>query len=105
MADENSTRESSARENGARLAVTTPWHPTLQRPFAGSFVQATTMAVRGLFERIDLYNTEDWTGPADPVQARLVQRGYAALTSGPDPRIAARPRWTDEGYWVTDIPT
>ena len=93
-----------ARER-ARLAVTTPWHPTPQRPFAGSFVQATTTAVRDLFERVDLYNTEDWTGPADPVQARLVHRAYAALTAGPYPRIAPRTRWTGEGYWVTDVPT
>jgi glycosyltransferase involved in cell wall biosynthesis len=89
----------------ADLAVTTPWHPTLQRPFAGSFVQATTTAVRGLFSRIDLYNTEDWTGPADPVQARMVRKGYAALTSGPSPRINLTAHWADEGYWVTDIPT
>ena len=87
------------------LAVTTPWHPTLQRPFAGSFVQATTTAVRGQFSRIDLYNTEDWTGPADPVQARLVRKAYAALTTGPSPRILHAARWADEGYWVTDIPT
>lgn len=87
------------------LAVTTPWHPTLQRPFAGSFVQATTTAVRGLFSRIDLYNTEDWTGPADPVQARMVRKAYAALTSGPSARIKQAARWADEGYWVTDIPT
>ena len=87
------------------LAVTTPWHPTLQRPFAGSFVQATTTAVSGLFERVDLYNTEDWTGPADPVQARLVRKGYAALTSGPSPRIDLTAHRVDEGYWVTDIPT
>jgi len=89
----------------ADLAVTTPWHPTLQRPFAGSFVQATTTAVRDLFSRIDLYNTEDWTGPADPVQARLVRKGYAALTSGPSPRINLTAHRADEGYWVTDIPT
>ena len=87
------------------LAVTTPWHPTLQRPFAGSFVQATTTAVRDLFSRIDLYNTEDWTGPADPVQARMVRKAYAALTTGPQPRIDLATRWADEGYWVTDIPT
>ena len=92
------------------LAVTTPWHPTPQRPFAGSFVQATTTAVRGLFSRIDLYNTEDWTGPADPVQARMVRKAYTALTSGTSssttpPRINRAARWADEGYWVTDIPT
>jgi glycogen(starch) synthase len=87
------------------LAVTTPWHPSLQRPFAGSFVQATTTAVRNLFSRIDVYNTEDWTGPADPVQARMVRKAYAALTTGPSARIKPAARWTEEGYWVTDIPT
>jgi len=89
---------------GNRLAVTTPWHPTLQRPFAGSFVQAATAAVRPLFDRVDLYNTEDWTGPADPVQARLVARAYAALTSGPARRVTFAPRLAPEDYWVTDIP-
>lgn len=86
------------------LAVTTPWHPTVQRPFAGSFVQTTTAAVTGLFERIDLYGTEDWTGPADPVAARAVRKAYAAMTAGPAKRVQFRPRWTDEGYWATDIP-
>ncbi|MBS2966047.1 glycosyltransferase [Actinocrinis puniceicyclus] len=93
-----------SRAASGRLAVTTPWHPTPQRPFAGSFVQATTAAVAGLFERVDVYDTEDWVGPADPIQARLVRRAYAALTSGPNRRVAFVPRWTDEGYWVTDIP-
>jgi glycosyltransferase involved in cell wall biosynthesis len=87
------------------LAVTTPWHPSLQRPFAGSFVQATTTAVRNLFSRIDVYNTEDWTTPADPVQARMVRKAYAALTTGPAARIHPAAHWAEEGYWVTDIPT
>jgi glycogen(starch) synthase len=89
---------------GTRLAVTTPWHPTVQRPFAGSFVQTTTAAVAGLFDRIDLYDTEDWTGPADPVQARAVRQAYAKLTTGPARRVRHRSRLTDAGYWVTDIP-
>jgi glycosyltransferase involved in cell wall biosynthesis len=93
------------RAHGARLAVTTPWHPTEQRPFAGSFVQATTAAVRPLFDRVELYNTEDWTGPADPMQARMVARAYSALTSGPGRRVTFTPRLSPEDYWVTDIPT
>lgn len=88
-----------------RLAVTTPWHPTEQRPFAGSFVQATTAAVRPLFERVDLYNTEDWTTPADPVSARMIGRAYGALTSGPHRRVELAARRAAQGYWVTDIPT
>ena len=89
-----------------RLAVTTPWHPTPQRPFAGSFVQASTAAVRPLFDRVVLYNTEDWTGPADPLQARMVARAYAALTSGgpAGARVTFPPRLAPEDYWVTDIP-
>ena len=88
-----------------RLAVTTPWHPSLQRPFAGSFVQAATAAVAGGFERVDLYHTEDWPGPAHPAQAALVRKGYDALVGGPVRRIRPQARLTAEGYWATDIPT
>lgn len=88
-----------------RLAVTTPWHPSLQRPFAGSFVQAATAAVARRFERVDLYHTEDWTGPAHPSQAALVRKAYDRLTAGPGPRIVSRARMTPDGYWATDIPT
>ncbi|MGH3415356.1 MAG: glycosyltransferase [Actinocrinis sp.] len=92
--------------NGSgRLAVTTPWHPSLQRPFAGSFVQAATAAVTARFERVDLYHTEDWPGPAHPWQAALVRKAYDALASGPGRRIVSRARMTDEGYWATDVPT
>lgn len=90
--------------SGTTLAVTTPWHPTVQRPFAGSFVQVSTAAVAGLFDRVDLYDTEDWTGPADPVAARAVRKAYAALTTGPARRVQHRARLTGAGYWVTDIP-
>jgi glycosyltransferase involved in cell wall biosynthesis len=88
-----------------RLAVTTPWHPSLQRPFAGSFVQAATAAVARRFERVDLYHTEDWTGPAHPSQAGLVRKAYDRLTAGPQRRIVSRERMTPDGYWATDIPT
>jgi glycosyltransferase involved in cell wall biosynthesis len=87
-----------------RLAVTTPWHPSVQRPFAGSFVQAATAAVAGRFERVDLYHTEDWPGPARPAQAGLVRKAYDNLVGGPGRRIQSRARLTDDGYWATDIP-
>ena len=90
--------------SGLSLTVTTPWHPTAQRPFAGSFVQTTTAAVTGLFDRVELFNTEDWTGPADPAAARAVRRAYAALTTGPARRVEFRPRRGEAGYQVTDIP-
>jgi glycosyltransferase involved in cell wall biosynthesis len=88
-----------------RLVVTTPWHPSLQRPFAGSFVQAATAAVAREFERVELYQTEDWPGPAHPWQAKMVRQAYDRLTGGSERRIVSRARMTPEGYWVTDIPT
>ena len=88
-----------------RLAVTTPWHPSVQRPFAGSFVQAATAAVAARFERVDLYHTEDWPGPAQPFQADLVRKAYDKLAAGPARRIESRARLTGDGYWATDIPT
>ncbi len=87
------------------LTVTTPWHPSLQRPFAGSFVQAATAAVVPEFERVELYQTEDWPGPAHPWQAKMVRQAYDRLTAGSGRRIAPRARMTPEGYWATDIPT
>jgi glycosyltransferase involved in cell wall biosynthesis len=57
------------------------------------------------FERVDLYQTEDWPGPAHPWQARMVRQAYDRLTAGSGRRIASRPRMTPEGYWATDIPT
>ena len=88
-----------------RLVVTTPWHPSLQRPFAGSFVQAATAAVTREFERVELYQTEDWPGPAHPWQAKMVRQAYDRLTAGSGSRITSRARMTPEGYWATDIPT
>lgn len=92
-------------DGSGRLAVTTPWHPSLQRPFAGSFVQAATAAVARRFERVDLYHNEDWPGPAHPSQAALVRKAYDRLTGGPGHRIESRARMTPDGYWATDIPT
>ncbi len=88
-----------------RLAVTTPWHPSLQRPFAGSFVQAATAAVARQFERVELYHTEDWPGPAHPWQAEMVRKAYDRLTGGVERRVVPAARMTPEGYWATDIPT
>ncbi|MFD6281932.1 glycosyltransferase family 4 protein [Streptomyces sp. NPDC060209] len=49
----------------ADLAVVTPWYPSPNNPFAGSFVQAATEAVTGHYERVSILHTEDWAGGAD----------------------------------------
>ncbi|WP_079171575.1 glycosyltransferase family 4 protein [Streptomyces sp. CC53] len=57
-------------DNGGRvtepadLAVISPWYPSPNNPFAGSFVQASTEAVRGHYDRISILHTEDWAGSA-----------------------------------------
>ncbi|MET9142168.1 MULTISPECIES: glycosyltransferase family 4 protein [unclassified Streptomyces] len=57
-------------DNGGRvsepadLAVVTPWYPSPNNPFAGSFVQAATEAVRDHYDRISILHTEDWSGSA-----------------------------------------
>lgn len=48
------------------LAVITPWYPSPNNPYAGSFVQAMTSAVAGQFDRVTVLHTEDWGGRAYP---------------------------------------
>ncbi|MFJ6993076.1 glycosyltransferase family 4 protein [Streptomyces sp. NPDC003090] len=48
----------------ADLAVLTPWYPSPNNPYAGSFVQAATAAVAGHHERVAVFHTEDWSGRA-----------------------------------------
>ncbi|MFI1400222.1 glycosyltransferase [Streptomyces sp. NPDC020681] len=50
----------------ADLAVLTPWYPSPNNPYAGSFVQAMTAAVADQFDRITVFHTEDWGGRAYP---------------------------------------
>ncbi|MFE4336535.1 glycosyltransferase family 4 protein [Streptomyces sp. NPDC056831] len=58
--------ENSGRvTESADLAVVTPWYPSPNNPFAGSFVQAATEAVAGNYERVSILHTEDWAGSAD----------------------------------------
>ena len=49
------------------LAVLTPWYPSPNNPFAGSFVQAAAAAVGAKFDRITVFHTEDWSGDASDV--------------------------------------
>ena len=48
------------------LAVITPWYPSPNNPYAGSFVQAMTAAVADQFDRVTVLHTEDWSGRAHP---------------------------------------
>ncbi|MCS0638112.1 glycosyltransferase [Streptomyces sp. LP05-1] len=68
------------------LAVITPWYPSPNNPYAGSFVRAATAAVAGHFERVTVFHTEDWSGSASAAlndaikvtSSRLQERGGLA---------------------------
>ncbi|GAA3371510.1 hypothetical protein GCM10020367_22470 [Streptomyces sannanensis] len=50
----------------ADLAVVAPWYPSPNNPYAGAFVQSAVAAVGDRFDKVALYHTEDWGGPAGP---------------------------------------
>jgi glycogen(starch) synthase len=55
------------------LAVLTPWYPSPNNPYAGSFVQAMTAAVADRFDRVTVVHTEDWTGRAHPALSDAIK--------------------------------
>ncbi len=90
-----------------RLVVTTPWWPSLNNPFIGSFVAAQVAAVAPHLDRVDVVHTEDWAAPADGYATRVVQRAYEQLVGGPHPRVpvAQRSRHEHAGATVWQLPT
>lgn len=67
----------------ADLAVLTPWYPSPNDPFAGAFVQATTAAIAGDFDRISTLHTEGWTIPTKGVVGKLVTVTFERELSRP----------------------
>ncbi|MET9969258.1 glycosyltransferase family 4 protein [Streptomyces sp. NPDC006356] len=55
------------------LAVLTPWYPSPNNPYAGSFVQAAASAVAGRVGKVTVFHTEDWSGHASPPLATAVR--------------------------------
>jgi glycogen(starch) synthase len=89
-----------------RLVITTPWWPSANNPFAGSFVAAQAAAVAPYLDRVDVVHTEDWPTPADGLASRLVQRAYDRLVAGPSPRVpvAQASRHEHAGATVWQVP-
>ncbi len=90
-----------------RLVITTPWWPSANNPFAGSFVAAQAAAVAPYLGQVDVVHTEDWPTPADGLASRLVQRAYEHLVAGPSPRVpvARMSRHEHAGATVWQVPT
>lgn len=49
----------------ADLAVVTPWYPSPNDPFTGSFVQSAIRAVEGATGRVSILHTQEWGFPTD----------------------------------------
>ncbi|WP_240436874.1 glycosyltransferase [Streptomyces sporangiiformans] len=82
------------------VAIVTPWYPTTQQPFAGSFVEAMVEATAPGCDRVSVYHCDGW-GWGNPDQGRHseITRAHQRLLP-----LAARPRPTVGGAQVTYVP-
>jgi len=70
-----------------RLAVTTPWYPGSNNPFAGVFVLHAIEAVQSVAPgAIDttIYHAEDWPTPVDPLGSRVTRWAMREMTDRAD---------------------
>ncbi|HVN12120.1 MAG TPA: glycosyltransferase [Kineosporiaceae bacterium] len=80
------------------LTVVTPWYPSPNKPFQGSFVESMVRAVRPITGRLDVLATEDWIAPRGLFVRRAQRRHYRDVTAS-----AVRPVLQD-GAWLTRLP-
>lgn len=81
------------------LSVVTPWFPSPNKPFQGSFVASMTAAARPLVGRVEVLHHEDWIIPRGRLARRLLDSGYRHLVSG-----GARPVQQPDGAWLSRLP-
>jgi glycosyltransferase involved in cell wall biosynthesis len=84
-----------------RLVIATQWWPSLNNPFAGTFVVDQAAAVAPHVGGVDVVHSEDWVAPADPLGSRLVRRAYGRLVGGPEARVPVVPRSAPEHPGIT----
>lgn len=72
----------------ADVAVVTPWYPSVQLPFRGSFVQAMAEAVAPTVRRLSVYHCDDWVSRMSPREDSAVTSAAHALAGAARP---ARP--------------
>ncbi|MFC1416590.1 glycosyltransferase [Streptacidiphilus cavernicola] len=80
-------------------AVVTPWYPTRELPFRGSFVQAMVEATAPGCDGMTVYHCDPWVAPMAPGEAERVEAANARLL----PR-AARPVPTAGGARLVQFP-
>lgn len=87
-----------------RLAVTTPWYPGPNNPFAGAFVKAQVDAVRPHVSKVDVVHTEDWHLPADAEAASAAQSAYRRMIGGDSPAVDVVPPTYTDGVRLIRVP-
>lgn len=81
------------------LCVVTPWYPSPNKPFQGSFVASMTAAAAPLAGRVEVFHHEDWIVPRGRLARRLLGPGYRHLAAA-----ATRPALQPDGAWLSRVP-
>ena len=81
------------------LTVVTPWYPSADKPFRGSFVQAQVRAVLPISGRVDVLATEDWIAPRGPLVRAAQRRHFRDIAAA-----SLRPTRQADGTWQTTVP-
>ncbi|MFD6613371.1 glycosyltransferase [Micromonospora chalcea] len=61
------------------VVVITPWFPTRELPFRGSFVQAMVDATAPVSDRMTVYHCDAWVAALDPAAERRVRDAHRVL--------------------------
>ncbi|MFI5834047.1 glycosyltransferase [Micromonospora sp. NPDC051300] len=61
------------------VVVITPWYPTRELPFRGSFVQAMVDATASVTDRMTVYHCDAWVAALDDAAERRVRDAHHAL--------------------------
>ncbi|MET9968434.1 glycosyltransferase [Streptomyces sp. NPDC006356] len=70
-------------------AVVTPWYPTRELPFRGSFVQAMVAATAPGCNRLTVYHCDPWVAPMDEAATQAVEAANAKLMARAAHRVPA----------------
>ncbi|WDZ87814.1 glycosyltransferase [Micromonospora cathayae] len=61
------------------VAILTPWYPSTQRPFLGAFVKAMVEATAPGYERVTVYQCDEWAGRHSAAEDAEIVRAHHAL--------------------------
>ncbi|MGE5155956.1 MAG: glycosyltransferase family 4 protein, partial [Betaproteobacteria bacterium] len=72
-----------------RVAIVTPWYPTLDQPYRGAFVRAAVQATGPACDRLTVYHCDDWAHALPPEPVFTAYRTLLPHTPSADTPTAA----------------